>query len=110
MAKAGHTGSQFWCFVENLFQTELDKLKLPGQTQQQKASVLATICLALKDTQTHLFTDDFWKLLNSSLRQYASDRKKNKEIGFNDSEPVSVIKLAVSANHMLDDSLLNVLQ
>ena len=68
MSKVSYSGDEFWKFVERLFATELEKTKLKEQPRELTASVLATVCFALKDCQTHDFSDKFWQKLNGTLR------------------------------------------
>lgn len=64
MSKVSYEGQEFWQFIERLYMTELEKTKLKDQPRELTASVLATMCFALKDCQPHNFTDDFWHELN----------------------------------------------
>lgn len=74
MTKVSYGGSDFWQFIENLYLTEIEKTKQKEQSREMTASVLATICFALKDSQPHNFTDSFWHELNKALRHYLHSR------------------------------------
>lgn len=64
MSKVSFEGQEFWQFIERLYKTEIERTKLKEQPRELTASVLATMCFALKDCQPHNFTEDFWHELN----------------------------------------------
>ena len=114
MSKVGFSGGEFWTFIERLFSTELERTKLKEQPRELTSSVLATICFALKDCQTHDFTDEFWQKLNGILRSYLRERIQIASQGdqaahVDDTETVNMMKMAIEANKRLDDSLLSML-
>ena len=51
MIKAGYEGATFWAFIEKLFITELERMKVQNQSNEMKSAVLATICFAIKDSK-----------------------------------------------------------
>lgn len=81
MTKANYDGQDFWSFIERLFTTELERTKLEEQPRELNASVLATICFALKDSNTRLLSNDFWHELNQSLHRFLSEGNQSAAQG-----------------------------
>mmetsp|Transcript_6052 Transcript_6052/g.7274 ORF Transcript_6052/g.7274 Transcript_6052/m.7274 type:complete len:89 (+) Transcript_6052:48-314(+) len=84
------------------------------QSKEQKAAVLATICFAIKDCQSHDFSDDFWRELNTVLRSYLREQggasrhhgSAGPDSASQNDETLLMIKQAIGSNRRLDDSLL----
>ena len=46
-SKVNYIGDDFWKFIEEVFQTELEKLKVEGYPTEQGMTTLSTICYAI---------------------------------------------------------------
>ena len=67
--KVNYTGAEFWQFMEGVFQTELEKLKVGGwQDEEAGMTVLSTLCYALRDNKGYELSDSFWTEFNTGLR------------------------------------------
>ena len=62
--------------MEQVFSTELEKLKVDGWKDEEKAmTVLSTLCYALKDNKGYDLSDRFWASFNDALRIQLRARK-----------------------------------
>ena len=112
MIKAGYEGATFWAFIEKLFITELERMKVQNQSNEMKSAVLATICFAIKDSKQPIFSNDFWSKLNDSIATYLKNKSQKSSEAAADSvdesdETLVMLRMAVETNRRLEYSLLN---
>ena len=108
--KVNYTGTEFWEFMESVFQTELEKLKVgEWQDEEKGMTVLSTLCYALRDNKGYEISDRFWTEFNSGLRTQLRKRKISSDLPHT-REQLEIIRGAIEANKNLDDSLLGFLK
>ena len=108
--KVNYAGNEFWEFMETVFQTELEKLKVDGfRDEEQGMTVLSTLCYALRDNKGYNLSDNFWSTFNNALRAQLRQRKNNDSLP-HAKDQNEIIKGAIEVNKNLDDSLIGLLK
>ena len=93
-----------------MLQTELEKMRISGQKNDQSLSILTTMCYGLRDSNGRNLSNIFWSTLNESLKHHLRVSREERAALPAKKEQLEVIKDAIQANNNLDDSLLDLLK